>query len=415
MRKADWLQCASPAFRLAIATSWLAPDSWRQNQERAIREAIAAGPDWTEVLSLVVRHQTPALSWAALNRVPGIAVPELAKRELRKLSDACRIQGTQDSLLLVDVLKRLNRAGIPVMPLKGPVLSFELYGDVGLRQSTDLDLQVPREDLHGAIACLESTGWQPGYGFRAMSPRQRESFLRNGYEVQLRHSRTGCWLELHWRNHWETPDATSARWARSTPSVWQGQSIRSMSGGDLALFLCVHGAYHVWSNAKWLSDVARAHSIGRIDWRAAMDEARGSGVEAVCPAALSLLQSLYGFEVPTQPGFAPDRTGARPSQLLVEMPLETLKLSQDPRGRIGLALLRNHTRMIRYERLVRPRTTWRESLTELFYCQQDFAMLPLPNSFFWAYKPLRPVLWLWRWAWEAGRQTIERNSLRVDR
>ena len=106
MRKADWLQCASPAFRLAIATSWLAPDSWRQNQERAIREAIAAGPDWTEVLSLVVRHQTPALSWAALNRVPGIAVPELAKRELRKLSDACRIQGTQDSLLLVDVLKR---------------------------------------------------------------------------------------------------------------------------------------------------------------------------------------------------------------------------------------------------------------------------------------------------------------------
>ncbi len=415
MRNADWLQGASPAFRLAIATSWLAPDSWRQNQERAIREAIAAGPDWTEVLSLVVRHQTPALSWAALNRVPEIAVPELAKRELRKLSDACRIQGTQDSLLLVDVLKRLNRAGIPVMPLKGPVLSFELYGDVGLRQSTDLDLQVPREDLHRAIACLESTGWQPGYGFRAMSPRQRESFLRNGYEVQLRHSRTGCWLELHWRNHWETPDATSARWARSTPSVWQGQSIRSMNGGDLALFLCVHGAYHVWSNAKWLSDVARAHSIGRIDWRAAMDEARGSGVEAVCPAALSLLQSLYGFEVPTQPGFAPDRTGARPSQLLVEMPLETLKLSQDPRGRIGLALLRNHTRMIRYERLVRPRTTWRESLTELFYCQQDFAMLPLPDSFFWAYKPLRPVLWLWRWAWQAGRQTLARNSLRVDR
>ena len=66
-------------------------------------------------------------------------------------------------------------------------------------------------------------------------------------------------------------------------------SIRSMSAGDLALFLCVHGAYHVWCCAKWLSDVARAHSIGRIDWRAAMDEARGSGVEAVCPAALSLL------------------------------------------------------------------------------------------------------------------------------
>ena len=40
MRKADWLEGASPAFRLAIATSWLAPDSWRQNQERAIRKLL---------------------------------------------------------------------------------------------------------------------------------------------------------------------------------------------------------------------------------------------------------------------------------------------------------------------------------------------------------------------------------------
>jgi hypothetical protein len=43
-----------------IATSWLAPDSWRQNQDNAIREAIEAGPDWKEYLSLVNRHRTSA-------------------------------------------------------------------------------------------------------------------------------------------------------------------------------------------------------------------------------------------------------------------------------------------------------------------------------------------------------------------
>ncbi len=57
-----------------MATSWLAPDSWRQNQDEAIREAFATGPDWTEYLALVDRHRTPALSWAALNRLPGITV-----------------------------------------------------------------------------------------------------------------------------------------------------------------------------------------------------------------------------------------------------------------------------------------------------------------------------------------------------
>lgn len=415
MPEADWLQGASPAFRLAIATSWLAPESRQKYQEEAIQQAMEARPDWAEYLSLVDRHLTPALSWAALSRVPGLSLPEPARRQLQKRSDACRIQGTQHSLLLADVLKEFNRAGIPAMPLKGPVLSFELYGDVGLRQSDDLDLQVPKENLHSAMACLESTGWRPGSDFRAMSPRQWESFLRNGYEVQFTHSRAGCSLELHWRNHWETPDATSARWARSTPSVWQGRSIRSMSAGDLALFLCIHGAYHIWCCAKWLSDVARAHAIGRVDWRAAQEEARASGLEGVCPAALSLLHGLYGFEVPILPGIAPDRAGARPSPLLVEMPLESLRLSQDPRGRTGLALLRNHSRMIRYERLVRPRKTWRESLSELFYCQQDFRMLPLPDRLFWAYKPLRPVLWLWRWAWQACRQPLEPKPLRANR
>ncbi len=181
MPEVDWLQGASPAFRLTIATSWLAPDSWRQNQERAIREAMAAGPDWTEFLSLVVRHQTPALAWAALNRVPEITIPDLARRELQKLSDACRIQGMQHSLLLADVLKGLNCAGIPAMPLKGQFLSLELYGDLAFaipwiwiwkwrerisagrkpawraRTGISIPLSTPRALANGSASCATST------------------------------------------------------------------------------------------------------------------------------------------------------------------------------------------------------------------------------------------------------------------
>src|ERR1035437_3235800 len=97
MPEASWLQSASPAFRLMIATSWLAPTSWQEKQEQAIREAIqviGAGVDWMEYLRLVDRHRTPALSWAALRRVPGLVIPEPAKKELQRRSDACRIVST---------------------------------------------------------------------------------------------------------------------------------------------------------------------------------------------------------------------------------------------------------------------------------------------------------------------------------
>ena len=72
MPKADWLEHTSPAFRLVIATSWLAPDALRDKQEKTIREAITAAPDWAEYLRLIDRHDVTVLSWAALNRVPGL-------------------------------------------------------------------------------------------------------------------------------------------------------------------------------------------------------------------------------------------------------------------------------------------------------------------------------------------------------
>ena len=92
MLKTHWLQRTTPAFRLMIATSWLAPASWRDKQEEAIREAVCAGLDWMEYIRLVDRHRTPALSWASLKRVPGLEITEPAKQELQQRSDACRMQ-----------------------------------------------------------------------------------------------------------------------------------------------------------------------------------------------------------------------------------------------------------------------------------------------------------------------------------
>src|ERR1039458_423774 len=112
MPNTDWLQRTSPAFRLMIATSWLAPDSWQKNQEVAIREAIGASPDWAEYLRLVDRHRTPALSWAALKRVPGVEIPPSAEQELRRRSDACRMQAMRHCMQLASVLKAFNCAGI---------------------------------------------------------------------------------------------------------------------------------------------------------------------------------------------------------------------------------------------------------------------------------------------------------------
>jgi hypothetical protein len=375
-----------------IATSWLAPDSWQKNQEEAIHEAIWATLDWTEYLRLIDRHRTPALSWAALKRVLGIEIPPSAEQELRRRSDACRMQAMRHCIHLASVLKAFNRAGIPVMPLKGLLLSFELYADVGLRQSYDLDLAVAQDDIRRAQVCLQDLGWRLDSSYGPMTPRQWERLWRTEQHLEFTQPQGDCALELHWRNVWDTPDMENARWARSTPVAWQGCTYQAMNPIDQALYLCSHGGRHAWVRAKWLGDMARIHADGRIDWQAALDQARSVEQEKPQLVCLQLLSLVYGLPLPALPG----NPWRNQSSFLITTPLKALASRLDPAELGTLDEFRSVLSLACYERLILPQKIWRKNLARFIHSHRDFAVLALPDRLFWAYAPLRPFLWVWR-------------------
>jgi hypothetical protein len=390
MPESSWLQSATPAFRLMIATSWLAPASWRDKQLETIREAIevsGAGLDWMEYIRLVDRHRTPAISWAALSRVPGLEIPEQAKKELQKRSDACRLQALRHCMLLATVLKNFNRAGIPVMTMKGPILSFELYADIGLRQSHDLDLVVMPEDLAKAQNCLENMGWRPDASWFPLTPRQWKSVLRNEHFLGFVYSQGDCFIELHWRNFWDTQSQVNDRWARSIFKLWQGSSYNAMSPTDLVLDLCIHGGMHGWNRAKWLGDMARIHAEGRVDWQDMFDQASKTDQKKALLASLRLLQIVYGIPLPDLPGNPWKNLPA----FLISNPLRRLKDPVVPE--IGAVQL---LRRIYFEWLAVPQRTWRDLVAEFLHRREHFRVLHLPDRFFWAYTPLFPILLVWR-------------------
>ena len=393
MPPSDWLRSNTPAFRLMIATSWLAPETWRDKQRQAIWEAIEAGPNWDEYLRLVARHRTPALSWAALKRVSEFNIPEASKRSLQKLSDACRIQALRHVQLLTAILKAFNCAEIPVMPLKGPLLSLELYGDFGLRQSKDLDLAIAQQDIPMARACLEKLGWtlDPN-GFHPTSDRQWDIYWRNEGQLVFFHSLGDCTLELQWRNYREDETETRNRWAKSISSVWHGCSYRAMNTVNQVLYLCGHGGEHAWFRAKWMGDLARIHATQAVDWEAARQEAVRSNHERELLAALWLLKEVYGLPLPELAG--------NPWKALPEFVIkEELRCLKDPEefgDRGALAQFRDQLRKFHHDRLLRPHTTWLQNVAAFTYRSADFKEFPLPDGFFWTYAPLRPFLWAGR-------------------
>jgi hypothetical protein len=158
------------------------------------------------------------------------------------------------------------------------------------------------------------------------------------------------------------------------------------------LYLCNHGGRHGWFRAKWLGDMARIHVQGQINWVQALSDAQRTKQETFLLASLRLLEQVYGLPMPNLPETARDYM---PS-LLIDNPLRALKAFEEPDKRSGAASFRDGFRMLRYIWLTHPHRTWRDTLAELAYCREDFRVLRLPDSLFWAYVPLRPVLWFWR-------------------
>jgi len=388
-----WLRGTSPAFRLMMATSWLAPEAWRPQQQDAIRKTIAAGPDWEEYIALVDRHRTPALSWAALKSIPDLPIPAATRQGLQQRSDKCHRAAMGQLLLLSALLQTFNRAGITVMPLKGPLFSLELYGDPGLRHSKDIDLELTWEDVPQAIACVQSLGWKPDPSrFFPATARQWEYYWRFEHELCFVQPKGSTVLELHCRNHGESLKQTRQRWSRSTLALWQGSNYQAMNAIDRFLYLCNHGSGHAWFRAKWLGDVARLHAQGGLDWEATRAEARNLNQERSLLAALSLLQQIYGLPLP----FAEAGLWHQLPALLIREPLEKLAAPEEFEITAGLVRMRNRLRTVRYRQLLKPGMSWRQYLAELTYQREDWSEFHLPDALLWAYAPLMPLFWILR-------------------
>jgi hypothetical protein len=276
--------------------------------------------------------------------------------------------------------------------LKGPLLSLELYGDLGIRHSQDIDIMVLPGDMSRAQARLEEMGWR-AHLKPTLSSRHTEAFLQIYHHMVYWHPLQRSLLELHWRTRWETPDRTAGQWARSTVLVWNGLGYRGLSPADLALQLCEHGSGHAWFRSKWLSDLARMYVTNYVDWNTAYRTARAAGAENSLLQCLRLLKELYGLPAPEALREAAE---CLPTGLLDHVAMCMLA-PPEVHPIPFLAKLLMTVRQLRYDYLLRPRRPLRQAFTEVAYSSADFELLRLPDRLFWLYVPLRPILLALRW------------------
>jgi hypothetical protein len=246
-----------PEFRLLLACCRRVFDA--EASER-IRKLADGEVDWACVVDAASEHGIRPLLYRNLSTVRADIVPPAILQALRVFS----LENAGRNLVLAAEVLRLA-AGlkdrrIDAVQFKGPVLGDWAFGDVGLRESSDLDLIVRKKHLQEAASFL------CGEGYRRRSGELQGSFKYNifkntdaGITVDLQAS-----LEAP---HFSFDLGTADIWNRVTSRRFMGQVVSTFSPEDFLILLCVHGVKDVWFQLKWLCDVAEIiNNETTIDW-----------------------------------------------------------------------------------------------------------------------------------------------------
>jgi hypothetical protein len=166
----------------------------RELQQHA--STLAALSDWGAM--------TETLRSRRLLTVLGPRIVELAGEQAREpmhealaqaLSEGRR-QGAFLQLIAARIAARLAAAGIRCTPLKGPGLGEQIYGDIGRRPSSDIDLLVAPQQLRDAVEVVRELGYE------VPADHLDRSGLPTLHLAMVHERRQLPAVELHWRIHW---------------------------------------------------------------------------------------------------------------------------------------------------------------------------------------------------------------------
>jgi Uncharacterised nucleotidyltransferase len=294
-------------------------------------------------------------------------------------------------LLTAELLKLLGEfetRGIRAVPFKGPVLAAMAYGDLSLRQFSDLDILVRREDVEHARSIILSRGFKP-WG--------KSTDVPDAVYLRSRHADTyvtedgSVTIDLHWRfvqSEYSVEFEPEHLWKRLEPISLGGRTIPCLKCDDLFLYLCIHGSKHCWERLGWICDISEiVRAWPQLDWNSLLRRANALNIERVVLLALKLAQDLLDTPLPEGVATRIDKDPAL--EKLSHLVLKKL-FTQQSQSPISLATTSFQFRI---------RTRLQDRLPYLMYSlhmavtpnEHDLKLLRLPGFLYFLYYPLRTL------------------------
>jgi Uncharacterised nucleotidyltransferase len=291
----------SDSFHLLCACAITNPSP---EQVFRIAHADYSSLDWTGLIYLAEHHGIlPLVARNLANHAPSL--PAEFTSVLQSTYEANLRRNLWFAAELLRIHKHFEERQLPAIAYKGPALAASVYGDIGLRSFSDLDLLIAPADFTRAKSALAEIGYRPS---QQSPPAVERFFLRTGYERSFDSESGKNLLELQWSLlprfyavDFESADfAFNALFARAEPVEICDQLIPGLSPEDSLLALSIHAAKHLWTRLIWIADIAQTLHSHAIDISLVIARAQALGIRRILGVSLWLSNRLLGTTIPAE-------------------------------------------------------------------------------------------------------------------
>jgi Uncharacterised nucleotidyltransferase len=287
----------SPETMLVLEGTRVHPD---MNSVLRMRDQIAGGPDWSEVLRIAIPHGVLPLLASNLSVHAADVMPPVTLVEFQIFCRKVARRNLEQLLELIKLMSAFSAEGIRVLPFKGPTLAVGAYGDLNLRESHDLDFWVEPSRFTHINKWFRDAGYHPVEHARGIARRVSVSG-GNHHEFSSPDGR----VLIEVKDHLEPSDDMEFDppfeqvWERRYYTTLRSSTIPILSLEDLLLGLAAHGSKHAWRRLNWIVDVAAVIAAHPgVEWEAMFVRAAEWRGRRRLLAAVSLANTVYGVDVP---------------------------------------------------------------------------------------------------------------------
>jgi hypothetical protein len=345
--------------------------------------------DWSRFLKLARHHRVYPVLYRKLQTIDATGIPLHVIQNLRNDYQTNTFQMLQLSAEMENICKMFSKSNIRSLILKGPVLAADLYGDISLRTSGDLDILVSMDDLDHAEELLRRCGYLKDDYIQTIL----NDWKWRHHHVTFFHPHNGTKLEIHWRlgpGPRKEPGFHEL-WKRKRISTITSNPIYYLGREDLFLFLVSHGARHGWSRLRWLMDIDQMLKQN-LDFANLLLLLKKYQLVHIGTQALILTSQLLHTTLTAEmKSILVEKRGMRLAQDALFYIYQMVNLHTYP---IPEDVAKYHKRHL--FSLMSNRHKVLFIMSFLYPYPEDTDTLMLPKYLHFLYFPLRPLLWAWR-------------------